>query len=300
MIKLPDIQGEYRFNYNISHLTWFRVGGCAEYFFKPFDVLDLVSFLIQNNNSLPVTLVGAGSNLIIRDGGIDGVVIKLGQNFTNISLVNDELHVGAGCLNFNLAKFCLNQSISGFEFLIGIPGTIGGGVIMNAGAYGREFKDIVVAIEVVTSRGEILILSSKEIGFRYRGNNFPEDFIVTKVIFKVVAGDQKVIHILMKEIKEKRSISQPIKERTGGSTFANSHIENRISYKAWELIDKAGLRGYRFGGAGISELHCNFMINYGNATAFDLESLGEFVRAKVLEDSGISLEWEIKRIGKNA
>lgn len=300
MIKLPDVQGEYRFNYNVSHLTWFKAGGSAEYFFKPLDSLDLVSFLVQNDNSLPITILGAGSNLIIRDGGVEGVVIKLGQNFTNIVLINEELHVGAGCLNFNLAKFCLNQCISGFEFLIGIPGTVGGGVVMNAGAYGREFKDIVAAVEVITRVGKILTLTSEEIGFRYRGNNFSEDFIVTKVIFNVVCGDQNAINILMNEIKEKRSITQPIKERTGGSTFANPNGKNQIAYKAWELIDKAGLRGYRFGGAGMSELHCNFMINYGNATASELESLGEFVRAKVLDDSGISLEWEIKRIGKNA
>lgn len=294
MTTLFQIKGQCKFNYNLRHLTWFKVGGAAKVFFKPYDILDLIDFLKYNNNNLPFFVIGAGSNLIIRDGGIDGIVIKLGQNFTNINVTSDNvLEVGAGCLNYNLAKFCQANSITGFEFLIGIPGTIGGGIAMNAGAYGREFKDIVVAIEAINSFGEIREFTSREIGFKYRSNNLPSDLIITKVIFKNNKGSSQLITDLMNEINAKRSLTQPIKEKTGGSTFANPN-----SCKAWELIDKAGLRGYRIGDASISNLHCNFMINHGNATAKDLESLGEYVKEKVFEHSGIKLEWEIKRIGK--
>lgn len=295
-MKLPKIRGEYRRDYNLKHLTWFKVGGNAEIFFKPADTDDLVSFLQQNNQELPVTILGAGSNIIIRDGGIEGCVIKLGQNFTNIELTKDNrLAVGSGCLNYNLAKFCQANSISGFEFLVGIPGTIGGGVAMNAGSYNSEFKDIIVEIETVDFSGKTLIFSNEEVGFKYRSNNLPSNLIITKAIFKTKAGSEEDITQRMNEINNARSQTQPIKERTGGSTFANPKDGK---YKAWQLIDKAGLRGYRIGDASISELHCNFMINHGNATAKELEDLGNFVQQKVFEDSGVKLEWEIKRIGR--
>ncbi|MCC8368878.1 MAG: UDP-N-acetylmuramate dehydrogenase [Rickettsia endosymbiont of Oxypoda opaca] len=295
-MKLPKIRGEYRRDYNLKHLTWFKVGGNAEIFFKPADTDDLVSFLHQNNQELPVTILGAGSNIIIRDGGIEGYVIKLGQNFTNIELTKDNrLVVGSGCLNYNLAKFCQANSISGFEFLVGIPGTIGGGVAMNAGSYNSEFKDIIVEIETVDFSGKTLIFSNEEVGFKYRGNSLPKDIIITKAIFKAKAGSEEDIMQRMNEINNARSQTQPIKERTGGSTFANPKDGK---YKAWQLIDKVGLRGYRIGDASISELHCNFMINHGNATAKELEDLGNFIQQKVFEDSGVKLEWEIKRIGK--
>lgn len=296
MIQLPEISGEYRRDYNLSHLTWFKVGGPAEIFFKPLDPQDLASFILQNQQRLPVTLLGAGSNIIIRDGGIDGVVVKLGQNFTNITIVNDnEIAVGAGCLNFNLAKFCQMNSIAGFEFLIGIPGTIGGGIVMNAGAYNSEFKDHVIAVEAIDNKGNFLTLTNEEIGFKYRGNSLPQDLIITKVIFKFALGDKNQIAEAMNEINKKRSETQPIKERTGGSTFANPG-----HYKAWKLIDQAGMRGYQIRGASMSELHCNFMINHGNASANDLETLGNLVKKKVFENSGVDLQWEIKRIGKYA
>ncbi|WP_341790589.1 UDP-N-acetylmuramate dehydrogenase [Rickettsia endosymbiont of Polydrusus tereticollis] len=312
-MKLPKIRGEYRRDYNLKHLTWFKVGGNAEIFFKPADTDDLVSFLQQNNQELPVTILGAGSNIIIRDGGIEGCVIKLGQNFTNIELTKDNrLAVGSGCLNYNLAKFCQANSISGFEFLVGIPGTIGGGVAMNAGSYNSEFKDIIVEIETVDFSGKTLIFSNEGVGFKYRSNNLPSNLIITKAIFKTKAGSEEDITQRMNEINDARSQTQPIKERTGGSTFANptgKQINNVIPgsspgmttqhfMKAWQLIDKAGLRGYRIGDASISELHCNFMINHGNATAKELEDLGNFVQQKVFEDSGVKLEWEIKRIGR--
>ena len=295
-MQLPKIAGEYRYNYNLSQLTWFKVGGPSEIFFKPLDSNDLANFVAQNQQNLTVTLLGAGSNTIIRDGGIDGVVVKLGQNFTSITIVNNnELTVGAGCLNFNLAKFCQMHSIAGFEFLVGIPGTIGGGIVMNAGAYGSEFKDNVVAVEVIDHKGNFLTLTNEEIGFKYRGNCLPKDLIITKVVFKFTLGDKDLITQTMNEINKKRLETQPIKERTGGSTFANPE-----HHKAWQLIDEAGMRGYQIGGASMSSLHCNFMINHGNASAHDLETLGDLVKKKVFEKSGIELKWEIKIIGKYA
>ena len=290
-----NVRGEIKENYNLSHLTWFKVGGPAQFFFKPEDISDLKGLLKQNNNRLPITVLGAGSNTIIRDGGIDGIVIKLGRNFTNIELQDDEIIVGASCLNLNLAKFCLNNLIEGFEFLVGIPGTIGGGVIMNAGAYGSEFKNVLSSIEVITTAGEVMSISLNEIDFSYRSANLLQDYIVTSATFKAQIGNLEKISALMDEINSKRASTQPIKEKTSGSTFANPS-----GYKAWELIDKAGLRGYRIGGAQISELHCNFMINDGSACAQDLEQLGEHVKAQVFEKCGVALEWEVKRIGKHA
>lgn len=302
-MELPKTVGEYRNNYNLSHLTWFKVGGPAEVLFKPLDVQDLANFVSQNQQQRPITVLGAGSNIIIRDGGIDGVVVKLGQNFTNIELKNDNevysnqksISVGSGCLNYNLAKFCQMHAITGFEFLVGIPGTIGGGVVMNAGAYGSEFKDIIIAIEAIDSRGNFILIPNEEIGFKYRGNNLPKDLIITKAIFKATIGEREMILAKMDEINKNRLATQPIKERTSGSTFANPE-----NHKAWQLIDKAGMRGYRIGGSSMSQLHCNFMINHGNSSARDLEDLGDLVKKNVFEDSGISLEWEIKRIGKYA
>ncbi len=295
-MPLPEIQGEYKNNYNLKHLNWFKVGGEAEILFKPANSADLVNFLLQNQQNLPITILGAGSNVIIRDGGIDGVVIKLGQNFTNIELMADnKIAVGSGCLNFHLAKFCQENSISGFEFLIGIPGTIGGGVVMNAGAYNSEFKDIVLEIEAINLQGKPMIITNQEIGFNYRRSNLPQNLVITKAIFQGVRGDKEAITLKMNEINRARTATQPIKERTGGSTFANP-----ANYKAWQLIDQAGMRGYRIGGASMSELHCNFMLNHGDATAKDLENLGEYVREKVYKNSGINLHWEIKRIGKYA
>jgi UDP-N-acetylmuramate dehydrogenase len=296
----PNIQsvllvtrGDYKLNYNLAHLSWFKVGGNAEIFFKPLDSADLSLFLSLTNGNIPITVIGAGSNILIRDGGIEGAVIKLGRNFTQIELTEDGfLSAGAGCLNYNLAQFCLNNSIKGFEFLVGIPGTIGGGVAMNAGAYNREFKDIVVEIEALDSKGNAIKFTNEEAGFRYRANSLPQDVIITKAKFKIEKGEYDSINAMMKEINTQRLATQPIKEKTSGSTFANP-----IGRKAWQLIDEAALRGYRIGGAQISELHCNFMINCSNATAADLEDLGEYIQRKVQENSGVLLEWEIKRLG---
>ena len=294
-IILPSIRGEYRFNYNIAHLTWFKVGGAADIFYKPEDVSDLRAFLQQNQRlNLPITIIGAGSNVIIRDSGIEGVLIKLGRNFTNIELnQNNELAVGAGCLNFSLAKFCQENSIQGFEFLVGIPGTIGGGIAMNAGAYGREFKDIVLRVEALDREGGVKIFTNEEIGFLHRRNSLPDGLIYTKIIFKAELGDKGKITDRMNEISALREATQPVKEKTGGSTFVNPE-----GIKAWQLIDQAGMRGKKWGGSMISELHCNFMINTGIATATELEDLGELVRQEVQKISGYELKWEIKRIGR--
>lgn len=294
-MNFQGIRGVLKQNYNLKHLTWLKVGGDADIFFKPEDIEDLKIFLKENNNRFPITVIGAGSNLIIRDKGVEGVVIKLGRNFTDIQFVDNNLIVaGAGCLNSSLAKFCLVNSITGFEFLIGIPGTLGGGVAMNAGSYGCEFKDIVASVEVLDTEGNLIIIPLDRIGFSYRTNSLPKDLIFTRVFFQAKnKEDTNKIKQKMDEISAIRSSSQPVSEKTGGSTFANPK-----GFKAWELIDKSGLRSARVGGACMSEMHCNFMINANNATATDMENLGELVKQKVKENSGIELQWEIKRIGK--
>ena len=294
-MNFQGIRGVFKQNYNLKHLTWLKVGGDADIFFKPEDIEDLKTFLKENNNRFPITVIGAGSNLIIRDKGVEGIVIKLGRNFTDIQFIDNNLIVaGAGCLNSNLSKFCLVNSITGFEFLIGIPGTVGGGVAMNAGSYGREFKDIVASVEVLDTEGNLIIIPVDRIGFSYRTNSLPKDLIFTRVFFQAKnKEDPNKIKQKMDEISAIRSSSQPVSEKTGGSTFANPK-----GFKAWELIDKSGLRSARVGGACMSEMHCNFMINDNNATATDMENLGELVKQKVKENSGIELQWEIKRIGK--
>ena len=294
-MNFQGIRGVFKQNYNLKHLTWLKVGGDADIFFKPEDIEDFKTFLKENNNRFPITVIGAGSNLIVRDKGVEGIVIKLGRNFTDIQFIDNNLIVaGAGCLNSNLAKFCLVNSIAGFEFLVGIPGTVGGGVAMNAGSYGREFKDIVASVEVLDTEGNLIIIPVDRIGFSYRTNSLPKDLIFTRVFFQAKnKEDTNKIKQKMDEISAIRSSSQPVSEKTGGSTFANPE-----GFKAWELIDKAGLRGVRVGGACMSEMHCNFMINDNNATATDMENLGELIRQKVKENSGIELQWEIKRIGK--
>ena len=293
-INLPKVRGKYKFNYNLAHLTWFKVGGSADVFFKPVDIDDLSFFLQEKSRELKTYILGAGSNIIIRDFGLSGVLIRLGAAFSKISKTKEgNLEVGAGCLNYNLAKFTQQNSITGFEFLIGIPGTIGGGIALNAGAYGAEFKDIVISVEAIDSQGNIKVYSCEDIGFSYRNNSLPDDLIFTKAIFRTKAGNSEEIASKMKMINSRRENTQPIKEKTGGSTFANPE-----GYKAWELIDRVGLRGYSIGGASMSEKHCNFMINNGSASATEMEQLGELVRHKVREKLDIDLRWEIRRIGR--
>lgn len=287
-----NIRGAIKENHNLASLTWFKVGGSADLYFKPKDVDDLKNFLTQYSG--PVTVLGAGSNIIIRDKGIEGAVIKLVKNFTEISLDQERLVVGAGCLNYNLSRFAQVNGIAGFEFLVGIPGCIGGGVVMNAGSYGREFKDIVDKIHVIDLEGKERVVMAEDLGFGYRKSNLEPGLIITKVEFKISAHDSpQIIKERMDEISNLRSQTQPITEKTGGSTFANPE-----NHKAWALIDEAGMRGAKIGGASMSEKHCNFMINDGTATAQDIEDLGELVIEKVFAKSGIKLKWEIRRVGR--
>jgi UDP-N-acetylmuramate dehydrogenase len=291
---LPKIRGEYRFNFPLNKTNWFNVGGPAEVLFKPKDPEDLIYFLQNKPQDINITIFGVGSNIIIRDGGLDGVVLRLGRAFTNIELLEKNVvKVGTACLNYNLANFCADNCLAGLEFLIGIPGSIGGGVAMNAGAYGVEFKDVIQQVKAVDYDGNIHIFSNEEMGFFYRGNSLKEKMIFLEAIFKLSYDDRDKISARMEGISKKREETQPIKEKTTGSTFANPP-----GYSAWKLIDEAGFRGFKVGGASMSEKHCNFMINDGTGTAADLENLGEYVREKVYSKTGILLEWEVKRIGK--
>lgn len=292
-MTLQNIRGVLKENYSLANLTWFKVGGNADLFFKPADIDDLITFLKQYSGD--ITVLGAGSNVIIRDAGVQGVVIKLTQGFNDIVIQDNRLVVGAGCLNYNVSKYCANSSISGFEFLVGIPGCIGGGVVMNAGSYGSEFKDIVQKIHIVDFDGHTKVIDAQDIEFKYRGTDLPSNIIITKVEFKITSGDAQEIKAKMADISQKRANTQPITEKTGGSTFANPD-----GAKAWQLVDKVGLRGFRMGGARISEQHCNFLINESGATASDIENLGEFAKKLVLEQEGIELKWEIKRIGRKS
>lgn len=292
--NLPEVNGEYRRDFILAPLTWFKVGGPADLLFKPYDLEDLAKFLKQIPQDIEIITLGAGSNILIRDGGIEGVVIKLTKAFTNIEIISDaQIKIGAACLNYNVAQFCYQNSIKGFEFLLGIPGSIGGGVSMNAGAYSREFKDIIISIEAIDRHGIIHHIPNNQIGFKYRSNSLPKDLIFTSVICTYELGNMQEIKDRMEHIMQSRINSQPIKEKTCGSTFMNLPDQ-----KVWQLIDKAGMRGAKVGGAQMSEMHCNFMINTGNATAADLENLGELVKEKVFNNSGVTLTWEVKRIGR--
>jgi len=312
--EFDSFRDRLRANADLSKTNWFRVGGPAQWLFKPENTQDLSAFLTLLPLDIPVTVLGVGSNVIVRDGGIDGVVVKLGRGFTGMSALSlrerdgvsrgegphpnplpegEGIIVGAACLDLNVANYACEQNLTGLEFLSGIPGTIGGAVRMNGGAYGSDMAGVLVEAEIVERDGTIRTLSNKEIGFVYRNSALPEGAIVTKALLKAQSGDKEEITRKMQEINASREATQPIRARTGGSTFKNPE-----GYKAWELIDQAGCRGLTIGGAQVSEKHCNFFINTGNATARDLEALGEEVRRRVKEKTGITLEWEIKRVGK--
>lgn len=287
---LPPVRGRYQFNIPLSQLTWFGVGGPAEILFKPKDVRDLCDFIKLNNK--PVFTLGAGSNIIVRDSGISGVTIRLSGSFAEIKVDGEYIEVGTGCLDRTVAMTCQQYGLTGLEAFIGIPGTIGGALRMNAGAYGFETKDRLIWAEAVTPEGELIQIPVKEMEMSYRHCGLPNDWIFTKALFRCDKSDPANIQTRLQEILETRQATQPVKGRTGGSTFKNPD-----GHSAWKLIDDAGCRGMTVGDAMISEKHCNFMMNMGNACAKDLEELGERVREKVLETQGIELEWEIKRIG---
>jgi UDP-N-acetylmuramate dehydrogenase len=290
--RLPAIRGRYVPNAPLAPQTWFRVGGAAEILYRPADPADLAHFLRNKPTSLPIVIIGAGSNLLIRDGGVSGVVVRLGRGFSEIYIEQNLVHVGAACLDRTISLTCRDHGIGGLEFLVGIPGTIGGAVRMNAGAYGREMKDILVYADVVDLNGKSHRLTPQDIQMTYRHTSLPEGWIVTSAVLRGAPRDSTQIGAAIEEILTEREASQPTRGRTGGSTFKNPATE-----KAWKLIDAAGCRGLLRGDAQVSEKHCNFLLNLGDATASDLERLGEDVRHRVLETSGISLEWEIVRVG---
>ena len=290
---LPNVRGQYRFDAPLSKTNWFGVGGPADVLFKPEDTEDLAYFMKHKPADLPVTVIGVGSNLIVRDGGIRGAVVRLGRFFNEATREGEVLVAGAAMLDLNLAKLSASMGRAGLEFMSGIPGTVGGALAMNAGAYGREVKDVLIKAETVTRAGEVLEMSLADMQYNYRHYGGPEGLIFTRAWFATSADEPAAIEARIGEIQAKREATQPIRERTGGSTFANPS-----GHKAWELIDAAGCRGLTIGGAQMSTLHCNFMINIGNATAAELEALGEEVRARVKAHSGVELRWEIKRIGE--
>lgn len=302
--SLPLVRGRYTENAPLGEVGWFRAGGTAEVLFRPEDREDLAEFLAQCPEEIPVTVLGVLSNTIIRDGGVKGVVIRLGRDFAGIEAGEDcAVSVGAAAIDVNVAKVAAEAGIAGLEFLSGVPGSIGGALRMNAGAYGTETKDVLVEAMMLNRQGHDIRLPASGMGMGYRHTTVPEDYIFTGAVLRGEPGDREKILAHMSEIKEKRSTTQPIKERTGGSTFANPKPDELAAAnlpegtKAWQLIDRAGGRGLRVGGAMMSDLHCNFMINTGAALAADLEKLGEEIRRRVEEQSGIVLRWEIKRIG---
>jgi UDP-N-acetylmuramate dehydrogenase len=291
-LDIPKIRGRVQENIVLGPTTWFRVGGEAEFLVRPADAEDLAHLLRALAHEMPVTVIGAASNLIIRDGGIAGLVIKLARGFGDIVVEPDGVIAGAAALDVTVAAHAAAASRAGLEFLSGIPGTIGGAVAMNAGAYGGDVAQILQWAEIVTRSGELVRLNAHDLGLSYRRSNLPPGAVVTRAKFSAVPGEPQAIAARMAEIKASREATQPVRARTGGSTFANPP-----DMKAWELIDAAGCRGLTRGRAQVSDLHCNFLLNLGEATAAELEGLGEEVREKVRQTSGVSLHWEIKRIG---
>ena len=290
---MPALRGRLLPNQSLAGLTWFRVGGPAQLLFMPDDENDLAYCLAHLPADIPVTVIGLGSNLIVRDGGIAGVVIRLGRGFGETSIESDQrVRAGASVPDVRVAKAAQEAGIAGLAFLRGIPGAIGGALRMNGGAYGGETKDILVEARGVDRAGNVMVLRNADLHYSYRHCGAPDDVIFTQALFKGRAGDPAQIAAEMDKITESREATQPVKSRTGGSTF-----KNPPGHKAWQLIDAAGCRGLVVGDAQVSELHCNFLINRGGATAADIETLGETVRRRVKETSGVDLEWEIKRIG---
>jgi UDP-N-acetylmuramate dehydrogenase len=299
--RLPPVRGRYSEHAPLDRITWFRVGGPAEVMFRPADRQDLLDFLAAKPADVPVTVIGVGSNILVRDGGVPGVVLRLGRDFAGISVEGRDVVCGAAALDVNVATAARLAALGGLEFLCGVPGTIGGALRMNAGAYGRETKDVLVSAEAVGPDGRPHRLSAADMGFEYRRSAPPEDWIFIGARLAGAPDDPDLIAARMAEIQSARGSSQPIKSRTGGSTFKNPpRTESGGAAKAWELIDAAGCRGLARGGAQVSEQHCNFLINRGEASAADLEDLGEEVRRRVEAESGRKLEWEIRRIGVRA
>jgi UDP-N-acetylmuramate dehydrogenase len=290
--RLPQLRGRLIANQSLAELTWFRVGGPAQILFVPEDEADLAHALGRLPPDLPVTVVGLGSNLIVRDGGVPGLVIRLGRGFGDIAIEGTRVRAGAAVPDVRVARAAQEAGIAGLAFLRGIPGAIGGALRMNGGAYGRETKDVLVEARGVDRSGTVRTFANADIGYSYRHCGVAEDVVFTQALFEGAPGDPAKIAAEMDAITEAREATQPVKSRTGGSTF-----KNPPGAKAWQLIDQAGCRGLKVGDAQVSELHCNFLINLGSASATEIETLGETVRVRVKETAGVDLEWEIKRIG---
>jgi UDP-N-acetylmuramate dehydrogenase len=290
--SMPQLRGRLLANQPLKDLTWFRVGGPAQILFMPEDEADLAYLLERLPADVPVSPVGLGSNLIVRDGGVPGVVVRLGRGFASVTIEGSQVRAGAAVPDFKVAQAAQEAGIGGLAFFRGIPGAIGGALRMNGGAYGRETKDVLVEARGVDQRGRARVFSNADMGFAYRHCAVPEDVIFTQALFSGTPADPQMIKAEMQTITEKRESTQPVKSRTGGSTF-----KNPPGQKAWQLIDQAGCRGLKIGDAQVSEMHCNFLINLGNASAADIEGLGELMRARVKQSSGVELEWEIRRIG---
>jgi UDP-N-acetylmuramate dehydrogenase len=295
--RLPAVRGRLTENAPLAPVIWFRVGGPAEVLFKPKDADDLAAFIAHKPADVAVTVIGVGSNLLVRDGGVPGVVVRLGRDFAGIAQEGATLRCGAAALDLNVALFARDCGMSGLEFLSGIPGTIGGAVRMNAGAYGREISDVILGAEAIDPAGNRQWLPTGALALDYRHCGVPEDWIFVGALLMATPGDKVAIQTRIAEIQAAREASQPLRARTGGSTFANPTEPEAAGRKAWELIDLAGCRGLRRGGAQVSEKHCNFLLNTGDATAADIEDLGEEVRARVAARFGVTLRWEIRRVG---
>jgi UDP-N-acetylmuramate dehydrogenase len=291
--SLPKLRGRLKAETPLKDLTWFRAGGPAEVLYSPADEDDLAYFLSEVPAAIPVTVIGLGSNLLVRDGGIEGVVIRLGRGFGEIAAEDGfKVRAGAAVPDVKVARAAAEAGIAGLSFYRGIPGCVGGALRMNGGAHGRETKEVLVEARAVDRKGDIQVLPVAALEYAYRHCGAPDDVIFTEALFQGAPGEPAKILAEMDEIAAYREEVQPIKSRTGGSTF-----KNPPGHKAWQLIDRAGCRGLNVGDAKVSEMHCNFLINEGNASGADLETLGETVRARVKETSGVELEWEIKRLG---
>ena len=290
--SMPSVRGDLKPDEALSRYTWFKVGGPAEVLFRPADEEDLCEFLSQIPADVPVSIIGNASNLLVRDGGVPGVVIRLGRAFSEVEITGAQVRVGAAAADLSVARKARDNAISGLEFLSGIPGTMGGAVRMNAGAYGDEIKDVCRSVRAIDRNGKIHELNASDLGFGYRRSTLDPSWIITQVMLQGKPGVTLDITKRMEKIQFDREQNQPVRTLTGGSTFANPK-----DHKAWQLIDQAGCRGLVRGGAMVSNLHCNFLVNTGNATAADIEGLGEEVRRRVFEKFGVTLEWEIRRMG---
>jgi UDP-N-acetylmuramate dehydrogenase len=291
---LPPVCGRWHRDVPLASRTWFRAGGPAEALFEPADEADLQAFLAGRPAGVPVTPIGVASNLLVRDGGIEGVVLRLRGPLAAIAVEGSRLRVGAGATDRSIAIHAMQAGLSGLEFFIGVPGTLGGAIRMNAGAFGGETAEVVEQVIALDGRGRRHVLRPAELGFAYRHSGLPRDWIVVEAVLSGVPGDPDAVRARMAAIKAEREASQPLHVATGGSTFKNP----AGGRKAWQLIDAAGCRGLRHGRAMVSDKHCNFLINTGGARAAEIEALGELVRARVLAKCGIALEWEIHRVGR--